>query len=184
MSSVIHGMAFAWNEWISPLSERDQAFRYSFRFTPGAFTDAITQTDRPMRLTAFDHVYALDTWTKSELASVAAGTLRYFEQPSGLMFEATLNSWDPIVCKRVYELIERGTVSRCCLGVGGGEFPPGAKVEIERMPFIGDLALILIGTAHSRSAYVRVGPAPAAVPFAGRPRPDLDADDLASRIVT
>ena len=182
MAYVVSGMAFRWNEWVSPFDASDPMLTYSMRFVPGAFTDAIARTDRSMRLTCFDHAYP-EQWTKTTLASVADGTLRYFESESGLEFEATLSSWDPIASKKVYNLIERRTVSRCCLGVAMGVFPPGTKVEITRMPFITDLGLILIGTAHSRSAVVRVGPAPATAPFTGRPRPELDADHLEYRIV-
>ena len=176
MPRIIHGLAMPFNEWIV-----DPAITYSMRLRPGAYTDAITRTDQPMRLTCFDHAYSLDQWETCELASVAAGTLRYWEEPHGLMFEATLGDLDPN--GRVYQLIKRAWVTRCCLDLGKGDFPVGAQVEILRMPHISDLALLLIGTAHARGTYVRIGPAPAPLPFTGRPRPDLEGDHLLYRLV-
>lgn len=181
---IIHGLAVPFNEWVSPFDDEDPMFSHTFLVRPGAFADALARTDKPMRLTAFDHAYDVGRWTKSILASVSDGTLLYWQEPRGLMFEATINSWDPRTADRVYELVKRGWITRCCLAIAAGTFPPGTKVEITRVPSIGDLGLLLIGTAHCKSAYVREGAAPDGPRLQTTPSDDVTSDMLYGRVLS
>jgi Caudovirus prohead serine protease len=156
----IHGCALPFNTRIEPLETRDTWA--PFLIVPGAFEEALERPDLSSQLT-IDHS---SRPAHRQLASVEAGTLRYFQTTDGLMFEADLSGAPPSRARRVYELVAQRWITHCCLRMETAceEYTrashPGTVLRVFQVPRIGDLALAFFARAHVRPTFVRVGPAP------------------------
>ena len=156
MMRAIHGLAIRMGAWLD-----DDADQRMVLFRSGCFAAALrSATLADAYLTVDD----LDDDPSMRLASVRAGTLRFWEEADGLMFEATLadfhaGEWTQAAL--VYNLVRVGAISGCCLGhLALGDHPSGSRLEVHEMPSIAGLKLTLFTEPASPGTWVRVGVAP------------------------
>jgi hypothetical protein len=176
MSLTIHGLACPSHRWV----ERHRhvsadAHMQPFQVRPGGFAAALQRPDLSTRLFVdFALMVPEDKRHLQRLASVPEGSLRLWEEPIGLCFEADLASWIPGRAEKVYRLIEEGFISSLCVSLycHATTEADTTRLDILQLPAIGDLSLCLMGDSHlPEHTWVRIGQAPPRAPAPAPMRP-------------